>query len=122
MDVLDGYLTPKQVAEMFSVSVGSVRGWCRNKTLDSLRIGHYYFIPKAAVEHVIDAPRPTHPIQKPYLTISEAARMLQIRRRTLENWCYTGKVPTVRNGRRYEIARRTVNDLMMQLVEEYQWD
>jgi len=120
MDTLVGYFTPAQVAQMFGVSVASVRGWCRAKTIEHVRIGRYYFIPKTAVEHVIDPPRPTNLLTKPYLTITEAARVLQIKRRTLETWCARGKVPTVRQGRRHMIARRTVNELRMELVEKYQ--
>lgn len=120
MDALDGYYTPAQVARMFGVSAASVRGWCRAKTLDSVRIGRYYFIPEAAIEHVLHPPRPTNLNTKPYLTITEAAQVLQIHRRTLEIWCTTGKVPTVRRGRRHEIARRTIDALRMELVEQYQ--
>jgi excisionase family DNA binding protein len=121
MDALNGYLTPAQVAQMFGVSVASVRGWCRAKTIDCVRIGHYWLIPTTAVEHVITPPRPTNnPLTKPYLTITEAAQVLQIKRRTLENWCARGKVPTVRRGRRHEIARQTINDLMTELQEQYQ--
>jgi excisionase family DNA binding protein len=59
-------------------------------------------------------------LTKPYLTITEAAQVLQINRRTLESWCARGKVPTERDGRRYMIARHTINDLRSELVEEYQ--
>lgn len=120
MSSLDGYFTPAQVAEMLGVSVASVRSWCRAKTMESVRIGRYFFIPKAAVEPFIDPPRPTNIYTKPYLSITEAAAVLQINRRTLENWCAKGKVKTVRRGRRREIARRTINRLRKQLVEKYQ--
>jgi excisionase family DNA binding protein len=120
LDQLDGYFTPTQVAEMFDVSIASVRGWCRAKSIDCLRIGRNYFIPKAAIEACIHPPRPTNLYTKPYLTITEAAQMLQLPRYTLEAWCIRGKVPTVRRGRRHEISQRTLDALRDELAERYQ--
>lgn len=120
MDRLDGYFTPTQVAEMFGVCVDSVRGWCRKQKLDCVRIGKYWFIPKAALEHVLEPPRPMNLLTRPYLTITEAAQVLQIGRRTLAGWVRRGKVPTERFGGLHMLTRRTVNELMIELQEEYQ--
>ena len=69
---------------------------------------------------VLAAIRPTNLYTKPYLTISEAAHVLNLKRRTLERWCYRGKVPTIRQGRKLMIARKTIHELMAELMEQFQ--
>jgi excisionase family DNA binding protein len=121
MAKLDGYFTPAEAAPHFGVSVGTVYRWCKNAELDCVRVGRYWFIPKDELERVLDPPRPSNDLYtKPALTITEAARLLHIKRRTLERWVARGKVPTVRSGRLHTITRRTINALMEELQERYQ--
>ena len=119
MEPLDGYLTPAQTAAIFGVTPATVRYWCRRRYLDSLTLDGRVFIPQTAVYTLNEPP---FLLSKPFLTITEAARILQINRTALFKWCYTGKIPTTRSGRQYRIARCTVQDLMFQLQEGYQWD
>ncbi len=114
-------LTPTQVAEIFGVTPATVRYWCRQGYLECRTIAGRVWIPNAAVQPLLEPPRPLFLLSKPFVTVTEAARVLQINRHTLVRWCYLGKVPTTREGRQYRIARSTVNELMTRLQEGYQW-
>lgn len=54
-----------------------------------------------------------------FLNISKAAQVLGINQHTLRSWCKRGKVPFRKMGRNYQISRRVVNELMMELQERY---
>jgi excisionase family DNA binding protein len=50
--------------------------------------------------------------QKPMLSVARAAEMLGIPKRTLYEWCRTGKFPHLRLGRKVLVSRETVEGLL----------
>ena len=121
LDAIEGYfVSPAQAGRLLHIPQRTVSYWCYKGWLEARRMGKRYWIPKQAIIRLLRVPPPPIVLSKPYLTLKEAARVLQISHRTLQNWCRLGKIPCRRIGNRYELSRRTVNMLMDQFQERYQ--
>jgi excisionase family DNA binding protein len=121
LDAIEGdFVTTKQAAELLNIPVRTVCNWCYKGTLETRRMGKRYWIPKRAIVRMLRVSPPPFTLSKPYLTLKEAASVLHMSHRTLQNWCRLGKIPCRRIGNRYELSRRTVNMMMDDLQERYQ--
>lgn len=120
LEAIEGdYLTAKQVAEILGVHPVTVRLWCRKRKIERRRIGRVWEIPKRAVLRRGRTEMPPPLLSMPYLSIPKAAHLLGISQHTLRRWCKIGKVPCRKMGRNYQLSRRTINELMGELQEQY---
>lgn len=121
LDAIEGdFVTTAQAAELLNVPVRTVCNWCYKGTIERRRIGKRYWIHKRAIIRLLRVSPPPFALTKPYVKIKEAAAILQVSYRMLQNWCRVGKIPCRKVGNRYELSRSTVNRLMDDFQERYQ--
>jgi excisionase family DNA binding protein len=113
LDQIEGqFVTTRQAADILNVPINTVTQWCRTGLIASRRLGGCYRIPKWVVRNLRKVRMPPGAEAKPFLKLSEAARILNVRADVLRRWCQKGKIPCRKVGNRYELSQRVVQQLL----------
>lgn len=121
LDEIPGqFVTTRQAADILNIPLNSVTQWCRTGLIASRRLGGRYRIPKWVIRNLRRVRTPATSDAKPFVKLSEAAKILDVRPDMLRRWCQKGKTPCRRVGRHYELSRTTINRLMDDFQERYQ--
>jgi len=103
LDQIEGqFVTTRQAADILNIPINMVTQWCRTGLIASRRLGGRYRIPKWVVRNLRHVQVPPVATAKPFLRLSEAAKILNVRADLLRRWCQKGKIPCRRVGKRYE--------------------
>jgi excisionase family DNA binding protein len=121
-------LTIREVAALVRVAPETVRGWCIAGTIEAVKIGGVWRIPRstlgawAAVITLPSYPRNANPPDEPescgkllanitseIITQRAAAEALGVDRSTISDWYASGKLNSVRTGE-HRVATRVVAD------------
>mgnify|MGYP001347507992 CR=1 FL=1 len=119
LDEIPGqFVTTRQAADILNIPLNSVTQWCRTGLIASRRLGGRYRIPKWVIRNLRHVRIPPPPSAKPFLKLSEAAKILDVRPDMLRRWCQKGKIPCRRVGRHYELSQREVQTLLDEFERE----
>jgi excisionase family DNA binding protein len=113
------FVTTRQAADILNVPIYMVTQWCSLGLIASRRLGGRYRIPKWVIRNLRHVSTPTTIQDKPFVTLAEAAPILNVRPDVLRRWCQKGKIPCRRVGNRYELSQRTLQ-MLMETFSEHQ--